>query len=145
MLLGAPGPEESYTQEESPRAIRITVIAMADQSAIERATSEWQEKHALAQKVAMEEIRLEVKEQAELQKCVSLQQELCRVSLDAKSARLSAEEMQLVVKAKAELQKLVSLHQEMFRVSLDAKTARIAAELARRRLDDLTLDDQTTP
>ena len=78
-----------------------------DQSAIEKATSEWQEKHALAQKVTMEEVRLEGKEKAGLPKCVSLQQELFRVSLDAKSARLSAEEMQLVVTAKAELQKLV--------------------------------------
>jgi uncharacterized protein YdhG (YjbR/CyaY superfamily) len=114
---------------------------MADQSAIEKATREWQEKHALAQKLTIEEMRLEVKEKAELQKCVSLQQELFRVSLDAKSARLSAEEMRMVVKAKAELQKLASLQQEMFRVSLDATTARIAAELARRRLDDLTLDE----
>ena len=54
---------------------------------------------------------------------------------------LSAEEMQLVVTAKAELQKLVCLQQEMFSVSLDAKTARDAAELARRRLDELTMDD----
>ena len=117
---------------------------MAVQSAIERATSEWQEKHALSQKLTIEEMRLEVKK-AELQKCVSLQQEMFRASLDAKAACLSAEEMRMVVKAKTELQKLVSLQQEMFRVSLDAKTARIAAELARRRLDDLTLDERFVP
>ena len=128
-----------------PSAIRISVIAMADQSAIERATREWQEKHALAQKLSAEEMRLEVKAKAELQKFVPLQQEMFRVSLDAKTGRLSADEMRLEVKAKAELQKLVSLQQEMFRVSLDAKTARIAAELARRRLDDLTLDEWFVP
>jgi spore coat polysaccharide biosynthesis protein SpsF (cytidylyltransferase family) len=124
-----------------PSTIRISVIAMAVQSAIERATSEWQEKHALAQKVTMEEMRLEFKEKADLQKCVSLQQELFRVSLDGKIARLSPEEMRLVVKAKEEFQKLVSLHQEMSRVSQDAKTARVAAELARRHLDDLIMDE----